>query len=104
MSSPIPHRSLAPYNLISLAILKREHAIVLRDPENSANESLDDNASNLFGAVTNLYPVILEISSANSSANPSNVLIPVPTAVTPRASSEIYDILDLTLSIPIRTY
>jgi len=52
----------------------------------------------------NGIPVSLLISTAIYSANPSNVLIPVPTAVPPYANSLINGILSLTLLIPFLIY
>lgn len=70
-SSPSPLLGPEPKNLISLAILKREHAIVFKVPENSTKASLHYKASNLLGAVVNLNPVSLVTASAIFSAKPS---------------------------------
>lgn len=82
-NSPRPLLGPDPRNLRSLAIFMIETAVVLREPENSTNASWAARASNLFGALTNLYPVSLVTYSAISSANPSKVFNPVPTAVPP---------------------
>lgn len=82
-NSPIPHLGPLPNNLISFAILFREHPIVFSVPENSTRASVDYKASNLLGAVTNLRPVSFETYSAICSAHPSKVFKPVPTAVPP---------------------
>lgn len=83
LSSPSPDRGPDPKNLISLAIFIIEHATVFNDPCNSTKASWAASASNLFGAVVNLYPVSLVTYSAISSANPIKVFNPVPTAVPP---------------------
>lgn len=82
-SSPRPLLGPDPKNLISLAIFIIEQATVLSDPLISTRASWAARASNLLGAVVNLYPVSLDTYSAISSANPSNVFKPVPTAVPP---------------------
>lgn len=103
-NSPNPDLGPLPKNLISFAIFINEQAKVFKDPWNSTNASLHANDSNLFGAVTNLYPVSLEISDATASANPLYVFNPVPTAVPPYANSLTAANLLLTLSIPFLTY
>jgi hypothetical protein len=55
--SPNPHLGPHPSSLISFAILFKEQANTFSAPEKSTIASFDYNASNLFGAVTNLYPV-----------------------------------------------
>ena len=45
------------------------------------------SAANLFGAVTNGYPVDSAIRAATSAPNPGGAFSPVPTAVPPAASS-----------------
>jgi hypothetical protein len=75
-----------------LAIFIMETAQVFKDPENSTRASWAAKAliilqniftSNLLGAVTKRYPVSLVTYSAISSANPTKVFNPVPTAVPP---------------------
>jgi hypothetical protein len=82
-SSPRPHLGPDPKNLISLAILNNEVARVLSAPERKTKESFVAKDSNLFGAVTNSYPVSFFKFSATFSAKPMYVLSPVPTAVPP---------------------
>ena len=76
---------------------------MFNEPLNSTKASFVAKASNLFGAVTNLYPVSFEISSATYSAKPSYVLRPVPTAVPPWASWLTYGNLLFNLSIQFLT-
>lgn len=83
LSSPRPDLGPDPKNLISFAILNKEAAKVLRAPCKNTSASFVARDSNLFGAVTNLYPVSLERFSATFSANPMYVFNPVPTAVPP---------------------
>lgn len=52
-NSPNPDLGPDPKNLISLAILCKDTAIVFKVPENSIMASLAYNDSNLLGAVTN---------------------------------------------------
>ena len=82
-NSPMPHLGPDPINLMSLAIFIRLTAKVFSAPLVFTIASLDARASNLFGAVMNLYPVISLIFSANLTANPGALLSPVPTAVPP---------------------
>jgi hypothetical protein len=56
---------------MSLAILLKLTATVLRVPWYSTNPSLVANDSNLFSAEVNVYPVYFEILSAICSANPT---------------------------------
>ena len=56
-SSPSPQRGPDPSILISLAILKRDTARVLRAPDKWTRASLVARISNLLGAVTKGYPV-----------------------------------------------
>lgn len=83
INSPNPERGPLPKNLISLAILNKLQAIELRVPWNSTKASFPYNASNLLGAVVNLYPVVSLTASATLTSNPSKVFKPVPTAVPP---------------------
>lgn len=69
-NSPNPDLGPDPKNLISLEILWREQANVFKEPDNSTIASFPDKASNLLGAVTNLYPVSSETYSATFSAYP----------------------------------
>lgn len=82
-NSPNPDLGPLPKNLISLAILCKAQANVFKDPPNSTMASLADKASNLLGAVVNLYPVSADTCSATDSAYPMYALSPVPTAVPP---------------------
>lgn len=86
-SSPRPHLGPEPRNLISFAIFIRDVARVFKAPLRWTRESLHANDSNLFGAVINGYPVSFFKLAATSSANPTNVFNPVPTAVPPCAIS-----------------
>mmetsp|Transcript_26462 Transcript_26462/g.67199 ORF Transcript_26462/g.67199 Transcript_26462/m.67199 type:complete len:284 (+) Transcript_26462:565-1416(+) len=86
-SSPSPQRGPLPRKRRSLAILFSEQASTLSAPDASTIASCAASASNLFGAVTNGRPVSFAMRAAISSAYPSTVLSPVPTAVPPRASS-----------------
>lgn len=56
---------------------------MFKDPENSTKASFPYKASNLLGAVVNLYPVSSVTYSATFSAYPIKALRPVPTAVPP---------------------
>ena len=85
--SPMPERGPLANQRISLAILNNDPETVFNALDNSTMLSCPPNASNLFSAVLNGRPVKLEISFATCSPNPSNELIPVPTAVPPMASS-----------------
>lgn len=82
-SSPRPQRGPDPRNLISLAIFIRETASVFRAPERWTSASLQARLSNLFSAVTKLYPVSFFKFSTTASAKPTYVFRPVPTAVPP---------------------
>ena len=57
-------------------------------PWENTISSLDVREWNLFGALTNGYPVSFAVFSATREAKPSGALSPVPTAVPPRASSQ----------------
>ena len=74
--------------LISLAIFIKLTATVFNAPCDSTIASCAANASNLFSAVTKGKPVKFAMCFATFSAYPFGVLMPVPTAVPPKASSE----------------
>ena len=86
--SPIPLLGPEDNILISLAIFINETAVFLRELDALTTASFAANASNLFLAVTNLYPVISDIFFATILSYPLGVFSPVPTAVPPSANSE----------------
>src|SRR6187402_3004093 len=73
-NSPRPQRGPEPRYLISWAILNRDEARVLSEPEAWTIASCAARDSNLLGAVLNSVPVILLTSAAIASANPLKVL------------------------------
>ena len=73
---------------MSLAILFKETATCFKAPWLSTIASWAANASNLFSAVIKGSPVKLAIYFATTFEYPFGVLIPVPTAVPPRANSD----------------
>ena len=81
LSSPNPHRGPDPKYLISFAIFMNETARTLSAPEASTMASWAARASNLFGAVWKVSPVIFEISRATLTSNPLRVLSPCELSV-----------------------
>ena len=103
-SSPRPERGPEASRRMSLAILNRLAATVLRAPWAKTMASWAASASNLLGAEVNFMPVKAAIRSANASAKPTGALRPVPTAVPPWASSisrgmRLLDTLDAVLDL-----
>ena len=86
--SPMPERGPEASQRMSLAILLREAATVLRAPWACTRASWLARASNLLGAVTKGRPVSSASFAATRTANSGCALRPVPTAVPPRASSQ----------------
>ena len=87
ISSPSPARGPEPSQRMSLAIFASGTASPRSPADAAAAASAPPSAANLFGAVTNGYPVDSAIRAATSAANPGGALSPVPTAVPPAASS-----------------
>ena len=85
--SPIPERGPEDNIRTSFAIFIKLTATVFKAPCASTMASCAANASNLFSAVTKGNPVRLAICFATFSEYPFGVLMPVPTAVPPSASS-----------------
>ena len=87
MISPIPERGPDAIKRISFAILFNDTANCFNAPCVSTIASCAASASNLLCAVIKGRRVNSAIYSATRFAYPFGVLIPVPTAVPPRASS-----------------
>ena len=83
----MPQRGPLASQRTSLAIFMRLHASVLSAPCSATSASCEASASNLFGAVTNGWPVSVAISRGDRVAYSGCALSPVPTAVPPSASS-----------------
>lgn len=81
LNSPNPHLGPDPKYLMSFAIFMNETARTLSAPEASTMASCAARASNLFGAVWKVSPVILEISRATLTSNPLRVLSPCERSV-----------------------
>ena len=86
-NSPIPLLGPLLNILTSFAIFIKLTATVFNAPCASTIASWAAKASNLFSAVTNGNPVKLAICFATFSEYPLGVLMPVPTAVPPKANS-----------------
>lgn len=69
-SSPRPQRGPEPRNLMSFAIFIKVTARVFRAPDKCIKASLHARLSNLFSAVTKLYPVSFLKLSTTASAKP----------------------------------
>ena len=85
--SPSPQRGPDPSQRMSLAIFIREVAMVLSWPETSTQASFAPWASKWFSASRNSSSVSSEMTTMARRANSGWVLMPVPTAVPPSASS-----------------
>ncbi len=88
MISPIPERGPEAIIRISFAILFNDTASCFNAPWVSTIASCAASASNLLGAVIKGSPVNSAIYCATFSEYPFGVLIPVPTAVPPKAISD----------------
>ena len=85
--SPIPQRGPDASQRTSLAIFMQAAASCLSAPLAATKASWLARAANLFGALTNWWPLISLIFAATNSAYSGWVLSPVPTAVPPSAIS-----------------
>src|SRR5271168_4322900 len=86
-NSPRPQRGPDASQRMSLAIFINATAVPRRAADARTIASNDPWAMNLFGAVTNGFPVSSAILAATEREKPVGALRPVPTAVPPRASS-----------------
>ena len=86
-SSPRPQRGPDASHRTSLAIFISDAASVLSAPWANTKASWAARASNLFGAVTNGWPLCWASSAATRTPNCAGAFSPVPTAVPPSASS-----------------
>ena len=85
--SPMPQRGPDASHRMSCAIFQSDVATVRRAPDASIIASFAACASKWFSASRSAMPVVFASFAIVRAANSGCVLIPVPTAVPPRASS-----------------
>ena len=98
--SASPARGPEAIHRTSVAILYRPMAMVRSWPLSSTSPSRAPWASKWLRASVSGRPVVWRSSSMTAAAKPGGVLIPVPTAVPPRASSATRGRVASSRSIP----